>query len=142
VYYKINEISSLSTFEYISLIGHYNKLTLDKKVDPRLLSRGYTKEALEQMKDKMGKLPSEIISLDVHFKSGIDNYSIEYFGYVMTLFDAYQKNGILPYSGSLSEQPNKIIEIFQVIDQLKFELEQKTREQQQRETTRNNRKKR
>lgn len=136
------EISGLSTFEYVSLIGHYNRITLDKQVDPRLLTRGYSQEALEQMKLKMSKLPSEIISLDVHFKRGIDDISIGYFGYAITLFDLYHRHGVLPYQGSLSEQPAKIIEIFQVLDQLKTEHETRVNEEAQKEAARNNRKKR
>jgi hypothetical protein len=122
------------------LIGHYNKVTLDKKIDPRLLSRGYTQEALEQMKLKMAKLPSEIISLDLHFKRGIEDISIEYFGYVVTLFDLYHRHGVMPYPGSFSEQPAKIVEIFQVLDALRSEREQKLHEEQQREASRQQRK--
>jgi hypothetical protein len=127
------EISSVSLFEYISIVGHYNKLVLDKKVDPRLLSRGYSDQALAELKSKMGKLPSEIISLDVHFKRGVEQFEIEYFGYAMTLFDAYDRLGILPYSGSFSDQPAKIIEIFGVLEQLKFERQQNQQEQHERE---------
>lgn len=94
------------------------------------------------MKLKMGKLPTEIISLDVHFKRGIDDMSVEYFGYAITLFDLYHKHGILPYKGSASEQPAKIIEIFQVLESLKNEREIKLHEEQQKEASRNQRKKR
>lgn len=142
IYIKILEVSSLSIYEYVSLIGHYCKVTLDKKIDPRLLSRGYTEEALEQMKLKMAKLPTEVISLDVHFKRGIEHISIEYFGYVLTLFDIYHRQGVLPYPGSMSEQPAKIIEIFQVLDELRIERETKLQEEQQREAKRTSRKKR
>lgn len=92
------------------------------------------------MTSKMAKLPQEIISLDVHFKRGIDNISIEYFNYVVTLFDLYHKHGVLPYPGSLSEQPAKIIEIFTVLEQLYLEREQKHLEEQQREQKRLERK--
>jgi hypothetical protein len=94
------------------------------------------------MKSKMGKLPSEIISLNLHFKKGLDNYNYEYFGYVLSLFDAYDRLGILPFNGCFSDQPAKIIEIFNVLDQLKTERQMKLQEEQQRESKKQNRKKR
>jgi hypothetical protein len=127
------EISSVSLFEYISIIGHYNKLVLDKKVDPRLLSRGYSEQALAELKNKMGKLPSEVISLDVHFKTGVEQYNIEYFGYIMTTFDAYDRLGILPHNGSFSDQPAKIIEIFGILEQLKLERQKQYQDEHERE---------
>jgi hypothetical protein len=94
------------------------------------------------MKLKMTKLPTEIISLDVHFKRGIENMSVEYFGYAITLFDLYHKSGVLPYPGSASEQPAKIIEIFQVLESLKNEREIKQHEEHQKQSARNQRKRR
>ena len=134
--------SGLSTFEYISIVGHYNKLTLDSTIDPRLLSKGYSEQALELMRSKIGKLPSEILSLDVHFKCGIETINYDQFGYTITMFDAYDKHGILPFPGSFSEQPAKIIEIFQVLDQLKGEHEKKQHEERQREQNKTKPKKR
>lgn len=135
------EISSVSGFEYISIIGHYNKLTLDKQVDPRLLSRGYSEQALEEMKSKMSKLPSEVISLDLHFKSGIEQFEYEYFGFLVTSFDAYDRLGILPYPGSFVEQPAKIIELFGIVEQLKTERQNKQQEEHNKEMKKQNRKK-
>lgn len=88
----------------------------------------------------MSKLPSEVLSLDVYFKNGIETCSVDYFGYVLILFDSYTKHGLLPYAGCLSDQPNKIIEIFQVLEQLTLEREQSFREKQEKENAKNNRK--
>jgi hypothetical protein len=85
------------------------------------------------MKSSMAKLPSEIISLNIHFKCNLDRFNVSYFEFVIVAFEAYNKNGVLPYPGSLSDQPNKIIEIFNVLDSLKLEREQRAFEQQQKE---------
>lgn len=93
------------------------------------------------MKAAMGKLPSEIISLDVHFKTDIDDVTFDNFNYVVTMYDAFHRHGVLPYSGSLSEQPNKIIEIFNVLDALRAERETKLMEEQKREQSKKRKKK-
>jgi hypothetical protein len=141
VYIKILEISSLNTYEYISIIGHYNRLTLDTQVDPRLLTRGYSEEALKEMKSRVAKLPSEVISLNLHFKQGIEKYEHPYFGYIITLFDAYDKNGVLPFPGSYADQPAKIIEIFATLDQLKNERQARLNQEAERDSKKIKRKK-
>lgn len=50
------------------------------------------------------------------------------FGFLMSLFDQYEK-GFLPYKGSITEQPNKIMDVFNLISQLKLELENKMRKE-------------
>lgn len=89
---------------------------------------------------KMGKTSKEVISLDVKFTCGIEHIYVEYFGYVVTLFDLYSKHGVLPYTGSLSEQPAKIIDIFNVLDQLYTEREKHQIEEHRKEQAKNNRK--
>lgn len=93
------------------------------------------------MSAKMGKKPTEFISLNVLFKTRIDELSVDYFNYVIAAFDVYDRHGVLPYPGSLSEQPNKIIEIFNVLSSLKQERDQKILEEQQRQQKRNERRK-
>jgi hypothetical protein len=56
------------------------------------------------------------------------------FGYVSTLYLNYKK-GTLPYQGSLSEQPAKVIEIFNTLDQLAQEAQ--VREQKKKEKDNN-----
>ena len=94
------------------------------------------------MSSKMGKTPSETISLNVHFKTRLDDLSVDYFNFVIVAFDIYDRHGVLPYPGSLSEQPNKIIEIFNVLSSLKQERDQKLLQEQQKEQKRNERRKR
>ena len=141
MYQAIDQISGLTGFEYISLIGHYHKVLTKEEVDPRRLQRGYTEEQLKALKSSVKGKTSEFISLDVHFKCDLSRFDVDYFNYAMVSFDVYDRHGVLPYNGSLSDQPNKIIEIFNVLGSLKNEREKKQQEDMEREQARNNRKK-
>lgn len=46
---------------------------------------------------------------------------------LIDLYEGYQL-GMLPFSGSISEQPAKMFEIFQIIEQYKLKAEQKSLE--------------
>lgn len=75
------------------------------------------------------------ITLDDHhiaFHSCLchENFQYPLMDQILFLHDKYNK-GILPYEGSLTDQPNKIIEIFQLIDQLHQEREQQQAKKQQ-----------
>jgi hypothetical protein len=140
IYSKILEISSVSNFDYINIVGHYNKLTLAKQVDPRLLARGYTEEQLKVLHSKMNVTASEFISLNLHFKGDADKWDYPYFNYIITLCDAYELNGVMPFEGAHVDQPAKIIEIFQILSQLKIERQNKINEEQNRQNQKESRK--
>jgi hypothetical protein len=53
------------------------------------------------------------------------------FDHLVYLQGQYE-NGMLPYMGSLSEQPNKVIEIIKLIERLKLDRELKIQEAQAR----------
>ncbi len=124
----------------MNIVGHYNRLTTKKRIDPRLLSRGYSEDALKMLQDRMKDSHEELISLDLHLKGSLDRWDYPYFNYVMTLFDGYDRHGLLPFKGTHAEQPSKILEIFQVLDQLKTEREARIQEEQQREQQKKQRK--
>lgn len=84
------------------------------------------------LKDDRG---SSFKSLNVSFHSKND-LKHPYFSYFIGLFLAYEK-GILPFSGSLVDQPAKIIEIFEVIQQLRLEREETVRKSIEKENKRN-----
>ena len=54
------------------------------------------------------------------------NYYDSYVNYLWQLFTHYQNN-LLPYKGSLGNQPAKIIQIFDIIQGLVSEYEEKLR---------------
>lgn len=110
------------------LISNYNNVGEDDQ-EQVLRDRGYTEEQIRfTLKDTAG---TSFKSLNVRFDEK-SKLKYAYFSYVINLYTNYQK-GILPYKGSLVEQPTKIIEIFQVLDQLKFESEEKMRKKREKE---------
>lgn len=136
MYIKILEVSSVSFVEYVQIVSTHGRLVKRPEIDPRLLARGYSEEALKQMQEKISLASSDIVSLDLEIKKGF-NYEYPYFSYVLNLHDRFINSGIMPYQGAYSDQPNKIIEIFNTLDQLKFEHESKLRAEQEREAKRN-----
>lgn len=47
------------------------------------------------------------------------------FGHIWTLFDKYERHGVLPFGGSLANQPAQILEAFDVLRNLKSSYETK-----------------
>lgn len=115
------------------LVGHYNRLLYKEEVDPRLLTRGFTKDQLAQMQASKGTSINEFISCNLHFKGNSTEWQYPHFDYVYTLFNRYQKHGLLPYPGSHADQPAKIIELFEIFENLDLERQQKVQQDQQRE---------
>jgi len=129
----IFQVSSLSNDEFIQLVGHYNRLIYKDTVDPKLMSRGYTQEQIDLMMKSKRSTINELISCDLHFTGGLTQYEHPYLSYFLTLYERY-KQGVLPFPGSTSEQPAKIIEIFNVLDQLDFEKQEKQAREQEAKT--------
>lgn len=59
-----------------------------------------------------------------NFHTCFCNFIYPDFNYFSMLYGQYEK-GNLPYPGSMSEQPNKVIEIFNVLDLLNIERQEK-----------------
>lgn len=73
-----------------------------------------------------------VTTLNLTFSKPFKEFEFDQFGFVATLFNQFDKHGTLPYSGSLTEQPNKIIEAFNVIKALNAEQEAKEQAKQKR----------
>ena len=124
------EISSVSDWDYVNIIGQYVQLETGKtdEIDPRLLARGFTEQQIKMIQEKKkGSSLNEAISLNLHFKT-LGRWKYDKFDFVYTLFNQYDKNGVMPFPGSLSEQPAKIMEIFNILVQLTSETERKNHE--------------
>jgi hypothetical protein len=52
---------------------------------------------------------------NIKFSSCVGNYTAIGFGYYLEVFLQYEK-GVLPFKGSLGDQPNKMIELLHIID--------------------------
>lgn len=135
------DISTLSTVEYIQLVGHYNKLRHKEQIDPRLLAKGYSEEAIRQLQKQVGSSSDYIVSLNLRIHGNLARFEYPEFGFVMTLYDKYSSHGIIPYPGAHADQPAKIIEIFDVLSQLQAEMEEAVRKEQERKAKKNGRRK-
>lgn len=64
------------------------------------------------------------ISIGVRFDRSLRDFPCDDFGYYCTLFMQYDQHGTLPFPGSLSEQPNFIIEVFNTLKALVTEVKE------------------
>lgn len=128
VYYRIVDLSSLSDYEYVSIVSNYNNVDQTDE-EQALKDRGYSENQIKHvLKNKQG---SSFKSLNVVFHNS-KKINYPYFTYIITLFNQY-KLGVLPFNGCLVDQPAKIIEIFDLLYQLQFEHEDKTRKKLEKE---------
>ena len=115
----------MSVFDYVSIVGHYNKIQSGPTIDPRILERGYDETTLAMMRAKIQKETSALTSLNIKFGRPIEEFEYTKLGYVLTLYRAYSKTGVLPFSGNLADQPAQIIEIFNTLESLDLEVQQR-----------------
>lgn len=111
-------ISTLSLEEYVSLVAAFHSLN-EKEPD---FSR-HKPAQIEKMR-KFEKF-NPVKTLNMTFTKAFRNFPCEGFDYLTTLFGQYDRHGVLPFAGSLSEQPAKIIEVFNVLKALSFEAQAK-----------------
>lgn len=128
-------MSCLSLYDYATLVGHYNCIKLGKTVDPRLLERGYTEAQLEALEKSMKRKVTKCHSLNIVFERQLDEYQYPLFGYALSLYRKYA-DGILPFPGSLADQPAQIIEIFNTLESVELEFRQKDIDEQERRAKR------
>ena len=74
-----------------------------------------------------------IESCGLRIKAELKDFEYPYFDFIVTIFNRYDTNGTLPYPGALVDQPAKIIEIFNILEVLKAEQEEKARIKAERE---------
>lgn len=122
------DISSLTDNEYVAIVWTYNTIgNVDE--EQALRDRGYTEQEIRYALGKAQFSSFKSLNVIFHKKNNL-NYPL--LGYVLALFSQYDK-GVLPFPGAMSEQPSKIIEIFDVLEQLKFEHQEKTRKKLEKE---------
>jgi hypothetical protein len=125
VIHVIDCISSLTTDEFINFVGHYHALAGSQTSvdDGTLIAKGYSPEAIAELRKQVTKRSAGLKSLGLHFIASLTNFKSDIMNYSLMLFQNYER-GVLPFPGSFSEQPAQIIEIFGVLQALKWEREQ------------------
>lgn len=135
----ILQVSTLSTPEFVNLVGNYNFILSGSKeeIDPGLKDKGYSPEALAILEAKTRRATNAVTSLGLRYDRHLSNYKFPYINYALTAFQNYER-GVLPYPGSLSEQPAQIIEILQVIGSIRAEHEARMHADIERKNKRHN----
>jgi len=132
IYTMIMRESSLTYVEYAKVVATYNKSTGQNLMNDKLLERGYTMKQIEALTASNTKTQK---SLNLILKPGFENLRYSNFDFYYNLFMQYEK-GVMPFPGALVDQPNKIIELFSVLQSLNSEYENRQRAEQQREMKR------
>lgn len=127
-------LSGLSEYEYAAIIGHYNGLNKEPK---KLETRGYSKELLAHVKKQ-----KKTILESLNFRFSETGIKYDNFNFIMTTYSAFKQCGVLPFQGCFTEQPSKIIEIFNLLDALVDEAQQKAAKEQERLNKQNGRNRR
>ena len=108
-------------------------------IDPRLLDRGFTEEqlALLMKNAKNAVMGNTIRSLNVRISGDLKRFNLGFFDYILSLYHIYSKTGSLPYKGSISEQPAKVMEIMNIIERLSIERQENEIKRREREVKKN-----
>lgn len=124
-------VSGISERDYALLLGHYARITNNNSISPDVYDRGYTEEQLRVLEQKhVERLKGTVVRiLNLEFSGSLEQFDYPNFDYVMTLFSAYDRQGILPFQGSLAEQPAQIIDIFSILTQIQFETQVRSRKE-------------
>ena len=135
-------ISSLSTVDVITLKANFEyvyRLRCDQLIDEHL-AKGYTKEVAEKTVrgehgcNKLSDSTMYVID-DIEFRTCPCNFRNRKFTFLSTALSAFDK-GILPYPGSLSEQPAKAIEALILLSNMKEQFKQEQEAKQSASKTR------
>jgi hypothetical protein len=131
--YKIDEISSITTEDYIKLKGTLydlaNRDFICSECVTKFKGRTDEKEMLRKTKTTRNcetvSTPSMLFQVyDLKSKRCPGNLFSREVVFHYELFQKF-KLGILPFQGSLSDQPNKIIEIFKIIEEWEIDRQKK-----------------
>jgi hypothetical protein len=113
--------------EYVQLVANWNYLIKQRQYDCANKTYKMKEVQAEAFRNRNGcgfriqKKPRQTVGI-LNFHSCFCDHLHDQFGYLLLLHDRYQ-NGLLPFPGSISEQPNHIIEIFNVLDGLKTDYQ-------------------
>lgn len=124
VVHNIFKISTLSTEDYVNIVASYGHAASGYKaeVDPTLLSRGYTAEALALTKKIAPTVFTPVTSCGLRFTKHLSKFKYPLFGYALVLFENYER-GQLPFEGSVADQPAQVMELFALLQNLRNERE-------------------
>lgn len=74
--------------------------------------------------------------MGIKYNKPLSNFKHPYLGYILLLLENYEK-GLLPFPGTISDQPAQVIEMFSLIQNLKIEHQNKLNKQSEQNGRRN-----
>lgn len=119
---RILAVSELSNIEYAYLLAAVEIRLEPKKFSCYRCAASYKPEHKHRKRKPKGcyDYSTKVYRLEnIIYKTCIGNYNID-IGYFIEAFSLYEK-GMLPFKGTLGEQPNKMLEIFGIIEQRRSE---------------------
>lgn len=133
------EISTLDIEETAQIVAHYNRLASKQETNSvwdAYRERGMSEEQIavlkERVKDQVGReVDAEYRSMGLQFTTSLENFEYPLMGQILTMYELWEK-GTMPDSGPLLDQPNKIVEIMNLISGLKAEQTEKMYKEQER----------
>lgn len=121
IYLEIDRISTVSLEECVSIIARFNSAGVEE-ID-------YSRYKPWQIEDMKKSRRKTVTSLGVQFKTDLTQIKCSFYDLYATLFNQFEKHGTLPFPGALTEQPNYIIEVFNLFGALMSESQTKQQEQ-------------
>ena len=88
---------------------------------------------LKELEKKADERKTSVRSLNVNFNEHLENYQHPAFDQIISLYAPYKTHGILPFRGSLVDQPAQIMDFFSILESLEHEklMREQTRQQKQ-----------
>lgn len=132
LYHRILSISELSTYEYSQIIATFyyhndDKFGCDRKAakfykDDRRKNPKADEEHFRKMQGCVGERKSVMYQFEsIGYYGCLCRFRTNMYGFYWSAYQAF-KQGTMPYPGSFSEQPSKIIEVFNLLDNLVEDL--------------------
>ena len=122
-------LSTISSYERACLVGNYHFLGNKDNIDPKIQSMGYTKAQLAMLEKQTVTKQYAVNSCGMNITGDYKQFIEPNIGYYLEAFSAYDNHGVLPYTGSFTEQPSKILDLFEIFKQMQNEEETKIRKQ-------------
>jgi hypothetical protein len=128
---KIEELNQVSEYEYALLMATIEAMyDKNKRFDChkcKIKNKGATNWEETNRKERTIKGCFDAVANwrvdNVMFKKCIGNFVLPSTNNLLTMFNLYER-GLLPYGGSVSNQPAKVMQVFEIINARKSEKQE------------------
>ena len=123
----ITEISETSAYEQVCLVAAIEAIYEESYNCDKCLKKYDDEQNLRMREIKRCFTPGKngVEKSVFSFYKCVGNYATSWAYSVIDMFMKYDKHGMLPHSGSIGEQPYKVIQLFQIIESLRDDKSKK-----------------